>query len=116
MDDIIQWSGDMGTAFHRVCAILAHCSKAGMVFSPAKFVFAAREVEYVGFLVGWDSIKPSPKHTQSILGFPTPKNISDVRSFLGLVNQVAFAFSKGVVMAPFRELLKPDKKFCWTDV
>ena len=99
VDDIIQWSGDMGTAFHRVCAMLAHCSKDGMVFSPAKFVFAAREVEYVGFLVGWDSIKPSPKHTQSILGFPTPENISDVRSFFGSVNQVAFVFSK----------------FCWTE-
>ena len=39
----------MGTAFHRVCTILAHCSEARMVFSPAKFVFAPKVVEYVGF-------------------------------------------------------------------
>ena len=115
VDDIIQWSGDMGTSFHRICAVLAHCSKAGMVFSPSKFVFAAKNVEYAGFWVGWDSIQPTPKYIKNILDFPTPKNISDVRSFFGLVNQVAYAFSKGVIMAPFRELLKPDNKFSWTE-
>ena len=115
IDDIIQWSENMEEAFHRICGILAHCSKAGMVFSPAKFVFAAREVEYAGFLVGWDSIQPTPKYIQNILDFPTPKNISDVRSIFGLVNQVAYTFSKGVIMAPFRELLKPTNKFNWTD-
>ena len=115
IDDVIQWSGNMEEAFHRVCGILSHCSKAGMVFSPAKFVFAAKEVEYAGFWVGWDSIQPTPKYIQNIMDFPTPKNISDVRSFFGLVNQVAYAFSKGVIMAPFRELLKPSNKFGWTE-
>ena len=36
-------------------------------------------------------------------------------SFFGLVNQVAYAFSKGVIMAPIRELLKPDNKFSWME-
>ena len=87
-----------------------------MVFSPAKFVFAAREVEYAGFLVGNDSIQPTPKYLQNILQFPTPKNVSDVRSWFGLINQVAFAFCKGQVMAPFRELLKPANKFVRMEV
>ena len=114
VDDIIQWSGDMETAFYRVCGILSHCAKAGMVFSAPKFVFGAKEVEYAGFLVGTDSIQPTEKYIQNILDFPTPKNISDVRSWFGLVNQVAYAFSKGTIMAPFRNLLKPDNKFEWT--
>ena len=50
MDDVILWSEDIGTASHRVCVILSHCSKAGMVSSPNKFVFAN------GFLVGLDNI------------------------------------------------------------
>ena len=51
---------------------------------------------------------------RSIEEFPTPKNIGDVRSWFGLINQVAFTFSKGAVMAPFRDLLKPSVKFEWT--
>ena len=74
--------------------MLSHCAKAGMVFSAPKFVFGAKEVEYAGFLVGADSIQPTPKYLQSILDFPTPKNISDIRSWFGLVNQVAYAFAK----------------------
>ena len=82
-----------------------------MVFSASKFVFEAKEVEYTGFLVGEDSIQPTPKYLQSILDFPTPKNISDIRSWFGLINQVAYAFAKGTIMAPFRDLLKPGINF-----
>merc|ERR1711954_344359 len=114
VDDVIVWSPDVERAFFRVCNMLSHCAKAGMVFSAPKFVFGAKEVEYAGFLVGADSIQPTPKYLQSILDFPTPKNISDIRSWFGLVNQVAYAFAKGTIMAPFRELLKPATKFEWT--
>ena len=114
VDDIIQWSLDIEKAFFRVCSILSHCAKSGMVFSAPKFVFAAKEVEYAGFLVGEDSIQPTHKYLQSILDFPTPRNLSDIRSWFGLVNQVAYAFAKGTLMAPFRELLKPATKFDWS--
>lgn len=40
VDDMIQWSPDLEMAFFRVCQILSHCSKSGMVFSPQKFHFA----------------------------------------------------------------------------
>ena len=65
-----------------------------MVFSAKKFVFGAEEVEYAGFSVGKDSIQPTKKYLQNIRDFPIPKNISDVRSWFGLINQVAFAFAE----------------------
>ena len=49
VDDIITWSGDLETAFFRVCNMLLHCAKSGMVFSAKKFVFGAKDVEYAGF-------------------------------------------------------------------
>ena len=48
-----------------------------------------------------------------IQDFPTPQNITDARSWFGLVNQVAWAFSLGSVMQPFRDLVKPSSKFVW---
>ena len=59
VDDIIQWSENIEAAFFRVCAMLSHCSKSGMLFSAKKFVFAQTEVEYAGFVIGTDSIKPT---------------------------------------------------------
>ena len=50
-----------------------------------------------------------------ITEFPTPKNITDVRSQFGLLNQVAYAFSMAEQILPFKDLLKPATPFHWDD-
>lgn len=47
--------------------------------------------------------------------FPTPRDITDIRSCFGLVNQVAYAFASAEKMLPFRSLLKPGTTFRWTE-
>ena len=66
-------------------------------------------MEFVGFWLEEDSLKPSPDTLKAITEFPRPTNITDIRSFFGLVEQVSFAFSKTAVMAPFRELLSQNQ-------
>ena len=107
VDDIIQWSDSVEQSFTRICNILAHCSRAGMVFNPTKFQFAKEEVQYAGFTVGKDTIRPTDSYLQAIRNFPAPQNISDMRSWYGLINQVAYSFCKTPVMEPFRQLLNP---------
>jgi hypothetical protein len=114
VDDIIQWSNDIETSFFRISNVLSHCNKNGMIFSPEKFNFAKTEVEYVGLVLGTSSIKPTEKYLSSIIDFPTPTNVTDIRSWFGLINQVAYCFSKSSVMLPFRELLSPSSTFLWT--
>ena len=60
-----------------------------------------------GFEITPTSVRPSRKFLESILDFPTPANITDIRSWFGLVNQVAYAFAAAERMLPFRALLKP---------
>ena len=52
---------------------------------------------------------------RAITEFLTPKNITDVRSWFGLLNQVSYAFSMAERMLPFRDLLKPAVPFHWDD-
>ena len=115
VDNIIQWSDSVEQSFIRICNILAHCSTAGMVFNPTKFYFAKEEIQYAGFIIGKDSIRPTDSYLQAIQEFPSPQNISDMRSWYGLVNQVAYSFCKTPVMDPFRQLLKPATPYIWTD-
>jgi hypothetical protein len=84
IDDIIQWSDNLEQAFFRICAILSHCNQNGMVFSPEKFEFVKETVDFAGFKI------------------TTQTNISKVRSWFGLINQVAYNFIKTEHMAPFR--------------
>jgi hypothetical protein len=60
-------------------------------------------------------VKPSDKYLAAIRDFPTPTDMTGVRSWYGLVNQVNYAFSNSEAMLPFRHLLKPDEAFVWTD-
>ena len=110
VDDALLWSTDVSVSFKQTCEFLTHCSRNGIVFNPTKFQFCQDEVDFAGFTIGRDSVKPAPKIMDSIRSFPVPKTISDIRGWFGLVNQVAPFFASRPVMQPFRELLKPAAK------
>ena len=59
-------------AFKRICNILSHSNKNGLVFDAEKFSFARKEVECAGFMIMEDGIKPAAKYKAAINDFPTP--------------------------------------------
>ena len=80
-----------------------------------KFVFAEKTCEFAGFELTPSGYRPPKRILDAILGFPVPKTPTDVKSWFGLVNQVAYAFAQSGPMAPFRDLLSKKKKdWSWT--
>ena len=116
INDTIMWSDSITAAFHQVVEWLQLCGNNGITLNPSKFVFAQDNVEFAGFEITPTSVRPSRKFLESILDFPTPANITDIRSWFGLVNQVAYAFAAAERMLPFRALLKPGTTFTWNDI
>jgi hypothetical protein len=108
--DIIQWSDNLEQAFFRICAILSHCNHNGMVFSPEKFEFAKETVEFVGFKITMEGIKPTDKYVEAIRNFHTPTNISEVCGRFRLINQVTYSFVETEHMAPFQ-----STRFQWNN-
>ena len=82
---------------------------------PYKFVFGENVVEFAGFEITPDSVRPCMKYLLAILDFPVPMNITDVHSWVDLVSQVSYAFSLVEKMLPFRELLNPGIAFHWDE-
>ena len=66
VDDIIQWSETMEQSFFRICSLLSLCNKNGMVFSPEKFMFAKETVEFAGFEITMEGIRPTDKYIEAI--------------------------------------------------
>ena len=89
--------------------------KNGIIANSEKFEFAEDIVEFAGFEITSDSVQPCAKYLRAIREFPPPKNITDVRAWFGVINQVSYAFSMTDYMYPFRELLKPSTPFVWND-
>jgi len=53
------------------------------------------EVKFLGHIVSQDRIHPDPEKVSAINQMKTPQNVSDLRRFMGLVNQLG-KFSSAV--------------------
>ena len=111
MDDVLLYDCNIEEAFYHVFDYLTLCGKNGITINPHKFKFAKREVQFVGYQIGWDIYKPSKEMLSAVKEFPMPENpsLSYIRSFFGLVNQLAPFVASSSVMAPFPDALKPSK-------
>ncbi|XP_045124382.1 uncharacterized mitochondrial protein AtMg00860-like [Portunus trituberculatus] len=100
---------------HRVNTILARCWENGITLNAAKFVLAEPKVKFCEFVLSSEGINADPDKVRAITDFATPANITDLRSFMGLVNQLA-EFSPDISAAaqPLRPLLSPRRTFMWT--
>ena len=70
----------------------------------------------MGFIVNGNGVKTDPNKVRAIREFPQPTNLTELRSFKGLVNQLA-GYSKKLIASalPLRPLLKSRKEFQWTN-
>ena len=115
VDDALLWSTDIEKSFHHSVNWLDTCGHNGVVLNPDKFLFAMQTVDYAGFEIGPTTVRPCSRTVDAILKFPVPQNITDMRSWFGLVNQVSYALASADKMKPFRQFLKPGVKFEWTE-
>ena len=115
VDDALLWSDTIEESFFQASHWLDTCGRHGITLNPEKFCFAQDEVEFAGFEITNDTVRPCKRYIRAIADFPTPQSLTDVRSWFGLVNQVSYAFSMADTMLPFRELLKPSHTFHWDE-
>ena len=115
VDDSLVWGTDIESNFTSICAFLEKCSLGGIVFNPKKFQFAEEEVAYLGFRLTKEGLQPTAEFLHNIRSFPSPKSITDVRSWYGAINQISYTFATSQLMLPFRLLLRPQVPFYWSE-
>ena len=115
VDDILAHDEDYANHLDHVWTILERCEEHGITLNPEKVDFAASEVEFCGYKLSPKGFVPDGQKVDAIASFPTPTNITDLRSFLGMVVQLS-EFSPWIADAaePLRDLLKPKNEWLWT--
>ena len=89
----------------------------GISLKREKFVFAQKEATFCGYVVSGNGYSIYPDTAQPIKQFPTPTNLTDLRSFFGLANQLAnFTDKVAKIIKSHRPLLKPRNEFHWDEV
>ncbi len=115
VDDIIIHGTDLESHLGDVRRFLLRCREEGITLNPKKVKLAEQSVKFAGYIVSDKGIQADPEKLKAITHYPKPTNITDLRSFLGLVEQLA-GFSKDVAgaMQPLRPLLSKNSEFYWT--
>jgi hypothetical protein len=81
----------------------------------SKCSFAKNSIDYLGHVISASGVSTNPSKIQAIYQWPIPKNIKQLRSFLGLAGYYhKFVRNFGVISKPLTELLKKDTLFSWT--
>ena len=113
IDDTVFYDKSLEGHWWRTIDFLIRVGSAGIVLNPEKFQFSQKEVTFAGFKVTKDTVEPLPKYINAIKLFPTPQSSTDIRSWFGLVNQLASYAQLREIMEPFRPFLSSKVKFYW---
>jgi hypothetical protein len=81
----------------------------------SKCIFYQKNIHYLGHIISATGTKVDPEMIEAIRGWPTPKNVTEVRSFMGLVRYYR-RFIKGFsnIASPITSLQKKGVEFEWT--
>ena len=88
MDDVLVHGKDQDQHNDRLLKVLQHLETAGLTLNKEKCKFSQRQVKFLGQIVDMMGVHPDPAKVKAIQEVPIPKNVSDVRRFLGMVNQM----------------------------
>ena len=113
VDDILLQAPDLSTLLKRIRLVLDRCRELGITISLKKLE-VGQKIKFAGHIVSADGVQPDPEKTQAITDFPAPKNLTELRSFLGLANQLAnFVPDLTQMTSSMRQLLKKSSTYNW---
>ncbi|KAG8474747.1 hypothetical protein CXB51_031285 [Gossypium anomalum] len=116
IDDILIYSHDETEHAEHLRTVLQILRDNQLYAKFSKSEFWLREVGFLGHIVSGEGIKVDPSKISAIVDWKPPKNVSEVRSFLGLAGYYR-RFVKGfsMIATPLTRLLRKDIKFEWTE-
>jgi hypothetical protein len=83
-DDILIYRKSREDHVLHVDKVLQLLKEQQIYAKPSKFFFGVKEVEYLGHIVSHEGVKVDPKNIKSMMDWPIPKTLKNLRGFLGL--------------------------------
>ena len=66
--------------------VLKRLEENDLYIKPEKYMWKVWKIGFLGVVIGPDGIKMEKEKVDRVLSWPEPKNVKDVRKFLGLAN------------------------------
>src|SRR2546421_4345839 len=116
IDDISVYSKTWEEHLRHLKEVFKRLRKAKLKINPDKCHFGTQEIQFLGYVIGMNGIKPDPAKVEKVKNFPQLKNTTELRSFVGLISyyrRFIQDFSK--ISKPLFELTKKDQSYEWKE-
>ena len=116
LDDVLIASPDLATHLVHLRRVLERLREFGLVYNPAKCIFAKPSVPFLGHEVSAAGIKPLTRHVEAVASYPPPADKPALQRFLGLVNFFRrFIPGAAGILRPLTDALRASASgFAWT--
>lgn len=112
LDDILITAKDTNTHLSRLREVLTRLNDKGFTIKKSKCKFFSDKLEYLGFCIDKEGLHTSQAKVEAIVKAPVPKNVTEVKAFIGLVNYYGkFIPNMSTILSPVYNLLKKDVPF-----
>lgn len=113
-DLLVLTKGDFEDHLEKLEEVLLRLEEAGLKVNAPKSFFARSEIEYLGYWITREGIKPMPKKVEAFLKLAPPKNKKELRRFIGIVNYYRDMWiRRSHVLAPLASLTSKKAKWKW---
>lgn len=116
LDDVVIYASSLQDHIVKFRKLADRFRAANLRLQPDKCEFLRKEVVYLGHIISGDGVKPNPLKVSAVRDFPTPKNATNIKQFLGLAGYYRRFISRfSYITKPLTELLKKDVEFNWQE-
>ncbi|GBM92534.1 Retrovirus-related Pol polyprotein from transposon 17.6 [Araneus ventricosus] len=117
LDDILIPAKTWEEMIEKLIEVFERLRSANLTLKLPKCKCGKQEVEYLGFIINKNGIKPRSRKVEAISKFPQPKSIHDVRRFLGLTSFFRRFIPNYAIKARYlTQLTKKNEIFKWEKV
>ena len=115
IDDIIIYSENFTDHLEHLERVFRILNRVNLKLSLEKSKFFQTEVKFLEHKISAEGIQVDERKIKTVKDFPIPRNVREIRGFLGLASYYR-KFIKGFsqIAKPLNTLLKKDVKFQWT--
>jgi hypothetical protein len=115
LDDIKITGPNNEMHLQRLEQVLLRLADKNIRINEEKCEFFKDSIDYCGYKIDKHGVHKTKKKMQAIEQMPRPRNVAELRSFLGMINYYGrFIRNLSTILAPLHTLLQKETEYKWT--